>query len=220
VRYSRGSKALGIEGGDYARVERVDAKENQLTVRTDDGNTVTYDPHRLQRVTLYRETGRAFAAGDRVQMTAPDRERGVPNRELGTIERIDANGRMEVKWDSGRTSSSEAGERRHLDYGYAVTSHSSQGQTAARVLVHVETERADEKLVNQRLAYVAVSRGQYDARIYTDDKAKLARALSRDVSHRSALEYDRGPSLAHASDRGVSRTESGSASQSIAGART
>src|SRR2546422_7473158 len=153
-------------------------------------------------------------------MTAPDRERGVPNRELGAIERIDAKGRMEIPWNSGRTSSSEASERRHLDYGYAVTSHSSQGQTAGRVLVHVETERADEKLVNQRLAYVAVSRGQYDARIYTDDKAKLARALSRDVSHRSALEYDRGPSLAHASDRSVSRTESTSASQSIGGART
>jgi ATP-dependent exoDNAse (exonuclease V) alpha subunit len=188
VRYSRGSKALGIEAGDYARVEHLDAKTNQVTVRTDDERTVSYDPRRLQGVTLYRETERAFAAGDRVQTTAPDRERGVPNRELGTIERIDWNGRMEVRWDSGRTSSFDAGERRHLDYGYAVTSHSSQGQTAGRVLVHVETDRASEKLVNQRLAYVALSRGRYDAQIYTDGKAKLARALNRDVSHRSALE--------------------------------
>jgi ATP-dependent exoDNAse (exonuclease V) alpha subunit len=219
VRYSRGSKALGIEAGDYARVEHVDAKTNQLTVRTDDECNMSYDPRRLQGVT-YRESERAFAAGDRVQMTAPDRERGVPNRELGTVEGIEANGRIEIRWDSGRTSSFEAGERRHLDYGYAVTSHSSQGQTAGRVLVHVETDRASEKLVNQRLAYVAISRGRYDAQIYTDDKVNLARALSRDVSHRSALEYDRGASLADASDRGVSRTESGSASQSIAGART
>jgi hypothetical protein len=73
VRYSRGSKALGIEAGDYARVEQVDAKLNQVTVRTDDDRTVSYDPRRLQGVTLYRETERAFAAGDRVQMTAPDR---------------------------------------------------------------------------------------------------------------------------------------------------
>ena len=65
------------------------------------------------------------------------------------------------------------------------------GQTAGRILVHVETERASEKLVNQRLAYVAVSRGQYDVRIYTDDKAKLARVLDRDVSHRSPLESTR-----------------------------
>ena len=32
-----------------------------------------------------------------------------------------------------------------------MTSHSSQGQTADRVLVHVDTERASEKLVNRRL---------------------------------------------------------------------
>jgi ATP-dependent exoDNAse (exonuclease V) alpha subunit len=155
VRYSRGSKALGIEAGDYVRVEHVDAKTNQVTDRTDDERTVSYDPRRLQGVTIYGETERVFAAGDRVQSTAPDRARDVANRELGRIERIDPNGRMEIRWDSGRTSSFEASERRHLDYGYAMTSHSSQGQTVDRVLVHVETAHAGEKLVNQRLAYVA-----------------------------------------------------------------
>jgi ATP-dependent exoDNAse (exonuclease V) alpha subunit len=185
VRYSRGSKALGIEAGDYARVERVDAKTNQVTVRTDDDRTFGY-----------------------VQMTAPDRERGVANRELGTIERVDANGRMEIQWDSGQMSSFEAGERRHLDYGYAVTSHSSQGQTAGRVLVHVETDCAIDKLVNRRLAYVAVSRGQHDARIYTDDKVKLARALDRDVSHRSALERTPAQASRQTESRETSRNDS------------
>src|SRR5438105_2517122 len=145
-------------------------------------------------------------------MTAPDRERGVPNRELGIVKRVDDKGHMEVRWASGRTSSFEPSERRHLDYGYAVTSHSSQGQTAGRVLVHIDTERASEKLVNQRLAYVAVSRGQYDARIYTDDKVKLSRALDRNVSNRSALEYKSGApssslSVSHDSrDRSVGQT--------------
>ena len=157
---------------------------------------------------LYRETDRAFAAGDRVQMTAPDRERGVANRELGTVERIDAKGRLEIGWDSGRTSSFEAGDRRHVDYGYAVTSHSSQGQTAGRVLVHVDTDRASEKLVNQRLAYVAVSRGQYDAQIYTNDKAKLARSLDRDVPHRSALERTPAQAFRPTESRENSRSES------------
>jgi ATP-dependent exoDNAse (exonuclease V) alpha subunit len=141
-------------------------------------------------------------------MTAPDRDREVPNRELGAVGRIEPNGRMEVRWDSGRTSTFDTGERRHLDYGYAVTSHSSQGQTAGRVLVHVETARASEKLVNQRLAYVAVSRGQHDARIYTDDKVGLARALDREVSHRSALEKTPVQSSRQGPDREISRSES------------
>ena len=52
-------------------------------------------------------------------------------------------------------------------------------------------EQAGEKLVNRRLAYVAVSRGRHDAQIYTNDKSHLAEQLSRDVSHRSAMEPDR-----------------------------
>ena len=97
-----------------------------------------------------------------------------------------------------------------------MTSHTSQGQTAGRVLVHVETERASEKLVNQRLAYVAVSRGQYDARIYTDDKVKLARSLDRDVSHTSALAQYHAVSPGHATERHVGPSESRSQTMAIA----
>jgi ATP-dependent exoDNAse (exonuclease V) alpha subunit len=47
--------------------------------------------------------------------------------------------------------------------------------------------------VNRRLAYVAISRGRFDAQIYTNDKAQLAAALDRDVSHRAAIELTRAP---------------------------
>jgi hypothetical protein len=49
---------------------------------------------------------------------------------------------------------------------------------------------------NRRLAYVAISRGRYDAQIYTNDKAQLAVALDRDVSHRAAIEVTRTPAAA------------------------
>ena len=74
----------------------------------------------------------------------------------------------------------------HLDHGYAVTSHSSQGQTADRVLIHADTELGAKDLLNNRMAYVAVSRGAYDAQIFTNDREKLGAALGHDVSHRSA----------------------------------
>jgi hypothetical protein len=60
------------------------------------------------------------------------------------------------------------------------------GQTADHVLLQVDIERMGETLVNRRLAYVAVSRGRYDAQIYTNDKPHLAETLGREVSHRSA----------------------------------
>jgi ATP-dependent exoDNAse (exonuclease V) alpha subunit len=192
VRYTKGSQTHNLDAGEYVRVHRVNARENLLTVTRANGERVTYDPRRLQGVTLYRETDRAFAEGDRVQFTAPFRERHVANRELGTVERIDASGHVQLRLDTGRAVTFKVERHPHLDYGYAVTSHSSQGQTADRVLVHVDTERAGETLVNRRLAYVALSRGRSDMRLYTNDKSHLAETLGRHVSHRSAIE----PSLA------------------------
>jgi hypothetical protein len=49
------------------------------------GERVTYYPHRLQGVTLYREADRPVATGDRVHFTVLYRERHVANHELGTI---------------------------------------------------------------------------------------------------------------------------------------
>ncbi len=188
VRYAKGSKTLGIAPGEYARVENVDEQQNHVTVERKNGQRLSYDPRRLQGVTLYREAERAFSEGDRIQFTAPNRDQRVANRELGTVEKIDDAGNIRIRLDSGRATAFNIRENQHLDYGYAVTSHSSQGQTADRVLIHVDTEQGGEKLINRRLAYVAVSRARYDAQIYTNDKAALAEGLGRDVSHRSALE--------------------------------
>jgi conjugative relaxase-like TrwC/TraI family protein len=191
VRYTRGSKTYGIEAGEYARVASANEKENTVTLKRENGGQVSYDPRRLHGVTLYRETERGFSQGDRVQFTAPNREQHIANRELSTIEKIDDSGNLQLRLDSGQTVAFNIKENPHLDYGYAVTSHSSQGQTVDRVLVHVDTEQAGEKLVNRRLAYVAVSRGRYDAQLYTNDKTHLTEQLSRDVSHRSAIEPSR-----------------------------
>jgi ATP-dependent exoDNAse (exonuclease V) alpha subunit len=187
VRYTRGSKTHGIKAGEYGRVENLSEKENRVTVRRENGERVSYDPRRLHGVTLYRQMDRAFSEGDRVQFTAPYKAQRVANRELGTIEKADSNGNLQLRLDSGRRLVFSIKQNPHLDYGYAVTSHSSQGQTADRVLIHVDTEKAGEKLVNRRLAYVAVSRARHDAQIYTNDGVRLREALSRDVSKPTAL---------------------------------
>jgi conjugative relaxase-like TrwC/TraI family protein len=190
VRYTKGSKTYGIKAGEYTRIEGVNERENQLTVKRANGEHVSYDPRRLHGVTLYRETERAFSTGDRVQFTAPYKDQHVANRELGTIENADANGNLQLRLDSGRRLAFNIKQNPHLDYGYAVTSHSSQGQTADRVLIHVDTEQAGERLVNRRLGYVAISRGRYDAQIYTNDAMKLGEALGRDISKPTALSVE------------------------------
>ena len=122
----------------------------------------------------------------------------VANRELATLEQVDVLGRFHLRLESGRSIAMAVDAHPHLDYGYAVTSHSGQGQTADRVLVHVDTARGSEALVNRRLAYVAVSRGRFDAQIYTDDAARLGQALNRDVGKSAALDVGQASTrLAH-----------------------
>ncbi len=190
VRYAKGSRAMGIEPGEYATVSGIDRDRNQLTIERENGETLTYDPRRLQGVAVYRESERAFSDGDRVQFTAPDREQKIANRELGTIESIDEHGNLEIQLDSGREVSLNIEDHPHLDYGYAVTSHSSQGATADRVLIHIDSEAAHSQLINSRLAYVSVSRARYDAQIYTNDASTLGKVLSREVSHAAAVESE------------------------------
>jgi hypothetical protein len=52
----------------------------------------------------------------------------------------------------------------------------------------VDTEQARDELINSRLAYVSISRGRYDAQIYTNDAQKLGEELSRDFSEQSVME--------------------------------
>ena len=78
-----------------------------------------------------------------------------------------------------------------------MTSHSSQGQTADRVLIHVDSSKALGELLNSRMAYVSVSRAQFDVQMYTSDAGTLGRQLSRDVSHPSALQHTSRPTEMH-----------------------
>ncbi len=136
-----------------------------------------------------REAERELSNGDRVQFTAPSKDLQVANRDLGTVGHVNSNGDLRIRMDSGQEVRFNVREHPHLDYGYAVTSHSSQGQTADRVLIHVDTEKS-ELLVNNRFAYVSVSRAQHDAHIYTNDGSKLSRSLSRESSQRTATEVE------------------------------
>ena len=88
-----------------------------------------------------------------MQLTAPSPDLKLANRELGTVEGIGQQGRMGLKMDGGREVELDSAKHPHLDHGYAVTSHSSQGQNADRGLIHVDTELGAKDLLNNRMAY-------------------------------------------------------------------
>ena len=187
LQYVAGSKVEGIERGSFATVLSLDARTNTLTVSSANGLPVTYDPRRLKGVNVFREVQREFAAGDRVQFTATNKDLGVANRDLGTVIGLE-NGEMTLRIDgkTDRAVTFDTKKFRQFDHGYAVTSHSSQGLTAGRVLAHIDTE-SSRSLINDRLAYVAISRASDDARIYTNNAGTLGERLATDITKTSAL---------------------------------
>jgi ATP-dependent exoDNAse (exonuclease V) alpha subunit len=181
----------------------VNAQENRLTVARANGQQVDYDPRRQIGVSVYREQEKKFSMGDRVQFTARSQELKIANRDLGTVESIAQDGTMRLRLDDASSVAFNPQCHPHLDHGYAVTSYPSQGQMADRVLVHVDTELGAKDLLNNRMAYVSISRGQWDAQIFTANREKLPQALGHDVSRQSA---HTGTKTAAARDRPGAKT--------------
>ncbi|RYF22619.1 MAG: Ti-type conjugative transfer relaxase TraA [Oxalobacteraceae bacterium] len=119
---------------------------------------------------------RQFATGDRIMFLRNEREMGVKNGTLGTVEQVSAE-RMGVRLDDGRQVGFDVGDYAAVDHGYAATIHKSQGVTVdqAHVLATPGMDR--------HAAYVALSRHRDGVQLHygRDDfasDAKLAAVLS------------------------------------------
>ena len=133
--------------------------------------------------------------GEHIQFTAPDKSLGVANRDLAAVESISPDGRISARLDNNRQIEFDATEHRHIDHGYAVTSHSAQGLTAERVLVNADTGVHPE-LLNSRFGYVSISRASHQATLFTDDLNKLIPQITADASKTSAVEISQNAPLA------------------------
>jgi len=126
--------------------------------------------------------------GERIQFRAPLKAQKIPNGALGRITTLDPeHGQVTVALDRGPSFSTTLQELWHIEYGYATTSHSSQGATIDRVVVNIDTKHS-AALVNQQQFYVSISRARQDARIFTNTRDELAQAVSRSWPKATALD--------------------------------
>ena len=126
------------ERGELARGE--DAGE--LTFQTNDGK-------------------RSFAPGDRIVFLENNRDLGVKNGMLGTVESVEA-GRIVTQLDGkgGDSISVPMGDYQAIDHGYATTIHKNQGATVDRAYVMASGT------MDRHLTYVAMTRHRDGARLY------------------------------------------------------
>ncbi|MGQ3230321.1 MAG: Ti-type conjugative transfer relaxase TraA [Blastomonas fulva] len=161
-----------------------------------------------REVELSVERGqRSFAGGDRIMFLKNERELGVKNGSLGTVQSL-SSVRMAVMLDDGKQVAFDLKDYAHIDHGYAATIHKAQGMTIDKVQV-LATPGMD-----RHGAYVALSRhrAQVDLHYGKDDFADrkaLTRALSRERAKDMASDYNRQPDKAAEQQRGRGADQSG-----------
>ena len=146
--------------------------------------------------TITTERGtRNIAVGDRIVFLRNDRQLGVYNGTLGTVEDVGQAdpSRLGVRLDGesgqpGRRIAIDTRDYRDFDHAYAVTIHKSQGQTIDRVFV------LGDELMQRDAAYVALTRHREEVALYADratfcDVDELARSFAREPGKDLAADY-------------------------------
>jgi Ti-type conjugative transfer relaxase TraA len=140
------------------------------------------------------EGARAFAPGDRLLFRENNRELGVKNGMLGTVERAEED-RLTVRLDTakgpglGRAVEVSTADYASVDHGYATTIHKAQGATVDRAYVLAS------KSMDRHLTYVSMTRHRDGVALYAgrdefSDMDSLAGRLSRAQLKETTLDYD------------------------------
>jgi ATP-dependent exoDNAse (exonuclease V) alpha subunit len=190
---NRAQQRQGLRRDSYTTVEAVNRDGKFLTLRTDDGRKLEASPVRWKHgdqvaAEVYTQEKRTIAKGDRIQFRRPDNRRDIANGEFASILLIGSH-KAHIRFESKepRELTLPIDALRHIDYGYTVTSFSSQGSTVDKVVINDDSMRS-ARLVNREEEYVSVSRARIDARIYTDDAQALRRAVARDPKKEIAMD--------------------------------
>ena len=138
---------------------------------------------------------RAFAPGDRIVLLENNRDLGVKNGMLGTVEAVEPNA-LHLRLDG---SSGGPNDARHLalpvkdyqsfDHGYATTIHKAQGATVDRAFVMASST------MDRHLTYVAMTRHRdavmlYAGRDELKDMKEMVASMGRSGVKETTLDYE------------------------------
>ncbi len=166
IRAELKGRSRGLSEGEQAR----GALGEGLTFQTNDGR-------------------REFTPGDRIVFLENNRDLGVKNGMLGTVEHVEP-GRIIATLDgSERSVSVPMGDFQAIDHGYATTIHKNQGATVDRSYVLASGT------MDRHLTYVAMTRHRDEVQLYAaqDEFTNAGQTLAagRLVEHGAApFEHD------------------------------
>ena len=185
IKPERDYQQLGLKKYEHYRVAGI--HKSRVTLERPDGSQVHWDPSKRAKVNVYALEKREMAPGESLRVTQNDRQKGLINGEKLTLLKSEQ-GNLKLRRENGELVELSTNKPLHLEHGYCSTVHSAQGKTCDKVLVEANTRSLTSAQDN---FYVAISRAKHEAKIYTNDQAKLPEAMSRKVEKEAALELNK-----------------------------
>jgi len=150
---------------------RTELQDRGELARGEDAGALTFQTNDGQR---------EFAPGDRIVFLENNRDLGVKNGLLATVERVEE-GRIVAQLDGkGDSISVPMDSYQAIDHGYATTIHKNQGATVDRAFVMASGT------MDRHLTYVAMTRHRDGAQLYAAQDEFTDRHAGRLVEHGAA----------------------------------
>ena len=169
----------GFRNGDYATVEQ--RAGDEIIVKDENGRNHVFNPKHRDAfdVGLSRPIG--VAVGERLLIRANLKAEKLHNGEIVEVSAIKRDGSLVLA--DKRTIPPQF---RQFTYGYATTSHASQGKSIDRGIVLMAGDGI--KAGNLKQAYVSHSRFEESHITYTSDMTAAMKAMSRPQDRELAIE--------------------------------
>lgn len=176
---------LGKKGNEI-KITQIDTIKQTITGvdKNNQSHTINVSQHG-NLLNVFKEQQKNFAKNDKIIFLKNDKGLGVNNGQTATIQNIDPKSKtITVEFEDGKTKKISVDKQyKYIAHGYAITDYKSQGQTAKNVIYHAD----NTVRVNFNQAYVGITRGKEQIRIFTDDKQLLSKNMGIKQDKTSSL---------------------------------
>ena len=189
LRFHRPYKKLGIEKDEYLTVEKVNHLSNSLSLKKENGKEVLFQLRKevdyKSKFEVFNKLGLELQQGLKIIFTKNNNDLGLINSETAIIKSINKD-TATLQFENKMIKDIPMSQLKHIDYGYCVTVHTSQGKTFDNTIAAIGKNIS---LNNQQSWLVSLSRHRVELSILAEDMKSLKTYLSKNTGKEmSALE--------------------------------
>ncbi|MCZ4060975.1 AAA family ATPase [Pantoea sp. LMR881] len=179
-------------GEQYYRVGETDTESGVVRMTGLDGapdRWIRPAEMRKEDVAVFEEVTRDISPGEKIRLTATDRDRNVRASDMAVVSGITEEGKILIDTCDRQLSFDPAAHYadRHMDYGYAVTTYSSQGASVKYLIGLFGEEGARGRMAAMDSTYVELSRSKEHVQTYFDNLSGWAAKVESKSGRRQTV---------------------------------